>query len=214
MKRKKMSKRTLYDIAEEYTLAIEELEESINDDSLGSEIPEHILERIEINKDEMGKKIRDYKYITDQLTEEIQILEEEIARIKRTIQKKETLKEILKEKVTYALELYGDVTKTKGRKFKTDLVNVGLIRKPLVEIVDETEIPTDYQDCRVTLKYLHPDHLEKVKDFVGRELGPTVFHSMKAEEVIMKSKLMDDLKTGKEIPGAKINDKNCYIRFY
>jgi hypothetical protein len=49
-----MSKRTLFNIAEEYTLAIEELEESINDDSLGSEIPEHILERIEINKRRNG----------------------------------------------------------------------------------------------------------------------------------------------------------------
>jgi ribosomal protein S13 len=214
MKRKKMSKRTLFNIAEEYTLAIEELEESINDDSLGSEIPEHILERIEINKDEMGKKIRDYKYITDQLTEEIQLLGEEIARIKRTIQKKETLKEILKEKVTYALELYGDVTKTKGRKFKTDLVNVSLIRRPKVEVIDEEEIPDEYRAADISLKNLDIKTMSKVLLALQDQFNIDSSEQVKKKIKILASKIEGDLKAKQSVPGAKLDEDNCYIRFY
>lgn len=206
-------KRTLYDIAEEYTLAIEELEEALNTDSLDGEIPEHIVERIEINKDEMGKKLRDYHFVINQLNDEVEALKQEIDRIKHMIYRKERLQEVLKDKIQFALETYGDVTKTKGRRFKNDYVNIVLVRKPKAIVINEEEIPDEYREVDISLKKLDIQTMSKVMLKLQEEFGidPT---QVKKTIKTLASKMEGDLKENKKIPGVMLDEDNCYIRFY
>lgn len=207
-----MQKKNLFEIQEEYLLILDDLEEWMlnNPDSEGV-IPEEFEERLNINRDEAASKIEGYYYVVKQLENEVELLAEEIARLKDRIDAKTKLAGNLKVRVAQAVKTFGIVeTGKKSPALKTLKVKAVFISSPKVEITDAASVPSFYKRHDLVLKNMPEDLSEDIKELLAQQ-GLTPDDTLK----ISKEHILADVKAGIDtIPGIHYDSENGYVRFY
>ena len=140
-------KKNLFDIQAEYLMIMEDLEEYLldNPDAEG-EIPDHINERLFVNRNEAAEKLEAYYYVIKQLEGEYAVLYEERKRLEKKMQAKVAMSDRLREYAAQAVRQYGTVAKgSKSLSVVTDKVKLSYIATPKVEVVDEAAVPSTYK---------------------------------------------------------------------
>jgi hypothetical protein len=153
--------KSLYHISKEALDLAEMLE-------VGELTPE-LEQRLTINQNELQEKAINYGYVIKDADGNITAIDNEIERLNALKKSEERKRNILKERISSAMQFYGI------EKVETSTLKLSFRRSESVEIVSVEQLPDDYMIKKVTVS---PD----------------------------KSKIKEDIKKGKEVPGAVINE--------
>jgi hypothetical protein len=148
------------------------------------EIPDELMKKLSINKDEMAEKIRRCFYILEEFNAEITALQ---AQEKKWQKKRNTVQNSvtwLKKYIGECLELYGETNKTGNRFFQDPdkMFKVTASRSKKVCILDETLVPDEFKEEEVSVK-------------------------------IDKKALGNVLKSGKEVDGCFLDTDTINVNF-
>jgi len=122
----------LFEISQELFL----IQTSIEDN--GGEIPDFLLEQLEIAEQERDKKLQDYSFVVKSLKAQSELLREEAHRLLKKAQQYDKSVEVLKDRMLQNVIAFGPV--------KTALVKIATTKSKAVEISDDSLIPDIY--CR------------------------------------------------------------------
>jgi hypothetical protein len=122
----------LFEISQELFL----IQTSIEDN--GGEIPDFLLEQLEIAEENRDKKLQDYTFVVKSLKSQSELLREEAHRLLKKAQQYDKSVEVLKDRMLQNVIAFGPV--------KTALVKIATTRSKAVEISDDSLIPDMY--CR------------------------------------------------------------------
>lgn len=214
-----MALRNVFDIASEYLDAIDELEIYFQENPEAEEVPEHLFERLTINKNEAADKLSSYKDVIRYLEADIEIVEDKIDELQQIVKTKKKSIERLKGLMAVAIRLFGTPTTTGGAQFKTNFGNYSWIRTKVVE-VDNDLLPSDYKAFDFQLKGLTADELREFKriftDAVAKAAVPPKWYTstiFDLEGRAIKEYIKNKLVAGEEIPGAKLKEDSGYVRY-
>lgn len=207
-----MINKSLFDIEAEYINTINELEEYFAENpEADGEIPEEFLERLEINKDEMGEKLGNYRKAIDIYKYEIEFLDNEIERKQRVKSRKQAQIERLSLLMKQATLRYGNVTGKDGtsRNFKTDDVSVSVRYTRPVEIDDLDAIPNEL--CNGELKIKSSYYTVNELNYVLDELKLKHAFTVDISKNPVKASIKEAIEAGNEVPGAYIDTERTMI---
>ena len=214
-----MRRRNLFDIQEEYMIYMDELEEYLqeNPDADG-EIPDHIYERLSINKNEVEQKLTNYNYFVKELEAEQEALKAEIKRLQGKVKSKDKTVERLKMIMSDAVKLYGEVNlKSKAaipsKVIEGDLAKFTFIYNPKLEIKEEA-LPMIYQTAEVTFKHMTRLQFARLFDVVKTAI-PEYTPMLEDNKIVdkpNKALIEEKLEEGAVIPGASINYSAGYVK--
>lgn len=142
-------KKSLFEISNEYTRAIQELENHCIENNT-DELPDEINDRLVINKDELNDKLKNYWFVITELNGNIEAIK---AHQKVMAAKKKAIENNINRLKSYvgdALELYGEENKTGNKFYKHDLFKVTSSRSNKLLITDVDLIPEQYKETVVT----------------------------------------------------------------
>ena len=142
-------KKSLFEISNEYTQAIEELENYCLENNT-DELPEGINERLVINQDELNDKLKNYWFVITELNGNLDAIK---AHQKVMAAKKKAIENNINRLKSYvgdALELYGEENKTGNKFYKHDLFKVTASRSNKLLINDIDSIPEQYKEIVIT----------------------------------------------------------------
>jgi len=176
-------KKSLFEIASEYKIAIEELENHCIENGT-DEIPEGINERLVINQDELQEKIKSYFYVITELEGNIETLSNHVKSINAKKKAIQNNIDRLKKYVGQAVELYGDENKTGNHFVATELFKVTASRSNKLRVLDQSMLPDELKS-------------EETKVIV------------KVDTKALKSRL----NGGEIIEGAEIDDSTINVTF-
>lgn len=214
-----MALRNVFAIASEYLDAIDELETYFQENPDSDEVPEHLFERLSINKNEAIDRLSSYKDVIRYLQADIEIVEEKIDDLQQLVKAKKSSIDRLKGLMGVAIRLFGTPTPSGGAQFKTNFGNYSWIKKRVVEVNDDL-LPSDYKAFDFQLKGLTADELREFKriftDAVAKAAVPpkwytTTIFDLKGRAI--KDYIKDKLEAGEVIPGAKLKEDNGYVRY-
>lgn len=133
---------SLFEINSEFTRTLEELEQfCINNNT--DEIPEELLERLEVNQDELNEKAEGYFYKITDLKAEIDVLKAEAKRLQDKAKAKANLILRLKMLLGSSVMLFGEETKT-GFKYKHPKFNISAKKEQKIIIEDIDVLPSSF----------------------------------------------------------------------
>jgi uncharacterized protein YfeS len=212
-----MAKRkSLFDISREYHDTLDELETYLSDNpDAAGELPDTLIERLSINKDELDEKLDAYFYTIKELETEIDILKSESARLALKAKSKLTTIENLKKLVTHAVITYGEDTKTGGKKYAHSKFTISVIYNSPVVVEDEDRVPADLKSFDFNSKGLNSSTIKELKEYLQGNPGlyDRLSQNISITGKIDKKLLKTALKDGEEIQGAKIDETANYLRF-
>ena len=197
----------LFSINEKYLNLLNQLEDIIEtaEDDIEVVAAEEI-KALEITEQEAKDKIEAYYYIIKQKEGEIDLLKDEQQRLKDKVETKNNLISRLKKNVDQALRLYGTKTPKGNYKLQTDKLSVwNVFNKPVV-----------FKDDFYNVNYMRFKLKTNLSDTEKHEIERTLTYlGIKPEFIpeVDKVKLKEDLKNGKPIPGARIDEDAAYVRF-
>lgn len=177
----------LFDISLEYMAILDELEEN------GGELTDDIQERLNINKDEVQDKLESYRKVIMSVEGEIVVLEEERDRLTDKVITKSNVIARLKENISKAITLYGDVNpKSKvGSKFIATPYSKFTFVHTNPVVIDENLLITP--DNEKLLPYINGTFTVKVKgeDILNIRKQITAIEGIEANESysIMKKEI-------------------------
>lgn len=179
----------IFQISEEYLKLMNDLEES------EGVLTEELEERLKVNSDNIYEKLKAYRYIKLMLESDINMISDEINRLK-AIEKSKTLAiERIKDTMLVATLLFGDTGKSGNKKLDYPDFKLYTVNKKAVVIEDELSfINSDYVRYSISEK-LTEDELAKLV-----HIKPDVT----ADKVILKKELLSDLTDGVEVEGASV----------
>lgn len=203
---------TIFDIERDILDVISQLEEN------EGEITDEIEEVLNINRNELKDKLKQYSWVSKKINSEIELAKFEIKRLQGLVKRKEKAIEKLDEYSEKAVELYGlENGKSKAKK-KPKEVDLGLEKAVLsytesVEIIVEPEsvsnIPKDLQvftTVEITKSYKYEDAIEQLSKENQNNLPKVTFNISKKE---LKEEL---LKENCKIENAIIK-QNSNLKF-
>ena len=205
-------KRNLFDIQSEYLEYLEELEEYLLENDT-DEIPEHIQERLEINKNELEDKLSNYRLWLKQLEGEEEILkaEEEILKAKRKTKEKTVAR--IKGIMAEAVKMYGEVnlkSKSKAtntpKSVVTDSNKFTFIYQDKLEI-DEGVLPVELFEYKIKT-----DKLDNSTDITICELLSKAGITFTKECTPDKDAIKQSIEEGLIPKGVKVNNDSGYIK--
>lgn len=214
-----MALRNVFAIASEYLDAIDELETYFQENPDSDEVPEHLFERLSINKNEAIDRLSSYKDVIRYLQADIEIVEEKIDDLQQLVKAKKSSIDRLKGLMGVAIRLFGTPTPSGGAQFKTNFGNYSWIKKRVVEVNDDL-LPSDYKAFDFQLKGLTADELREFKriftDAVAKAAVPPKWYTATIFDLkgrAIKDYIKDKLEAGEVIPGAKLKEDNGYVRY-
>jgi hypothetical protein len=190
---------SLYNITEKYLNLCKEIED--NDGELTPELEKELA----INEEEVEDKLKAYYYIIAQTKGEIDVISDEISRLKEKQNNKDKLIERLKKATNNALMLFGVQQKSGNYKLEfPDLTIFNVFHKPVL-------VEDDFSD-QSYIKYKIPigftiDDVKKIQEL----LDVDVISSSVPQ--VTKTELKKDLLSGKEVNKARIDYTASYVRF-
>ena len=219
-----MALRNLFNIATEYLRAIDDLENYFEENpEAEGEIPEHLHERIYINRNEMEEKLHAYKDVIDMFNADIALLQERAKELALKQKRAERTIERLKSVMAYAVKQFGTVNEKGNYKFKTSFGSFNYIRTDKVVVEDEAACPTalksyDFSLNKMTFRELsefkkYYEAFVKTQDSTNGELwyNKAIFN---LEGTVMKDAVKAKLKAGEAVPGCKLDPEAGHIRSY
>ena len=180
-----MNKRSLFDIQYEYLNTLEELEEyCLLSDT--DEVPDELMERLNINKDEMKDKLENYRLWLNQLDNEIAALKAEEDRLKKKRKSKERTIERLYGIMEQAIKMYGTVNaKSKAaiptKYVETNFSKFTFVYKPKLE-VDESVLIDKYMDFKFVLTHLNASEANRLKQYLKENLADRLYTEEKTPD--------------------------------
>ncbi len=199
----------LFDISTKYVQLVQELEDvmaTIEPDEDLEVVAEETLKKLQINEEEVKDKIEAYYYFIKQQEGEINLLKDEQARLGDKVKSKENLIKRLKKSVDDALRLFGQQTDKGNYKLKTDKLSVwNVFHKPVN--LSENFYHHNYMNFKIKRSFNH-DEVTALQEYLQTK-GIIVDLDSTPDVKLIK----EDLKTGKDIPGAEIDTNASYVRF-
>jgi hypothetical protein len=124
----------LFDIASEYLMILDELEEN------GGELTDDILDRLNINRDELNDKLENYRKVIAMYEGQIRTLGEEVDRLKAKMKVKNNIIDRLKDRIKIAISTYGNPTKTGSKSYETEFSKFTFVKTKSVVFDDDFEL--------------------------------------------------------------------------
>jgi len=129
----------LYEITKEQEYIISLLEDN------GGEATEEILQALEITREQFSEKAKNYTYVIMKYDREVDMLDNEIARLTALKKSKANAKTKLKEALTTGVLAFGSQDPKSGvKRFETATFKLSTRESKAVEITDEESIPEQY----------------------------------------------------------------------
>lgn len=209
-------RKNLFEIQSEYMEYLDELSRYCEENET-DEIPEEILERLNINKNEVEEKLGNYNLYIAQLAGEAETLKLKEKQYAAKRKARENTIEKLKDLMAQAVKLYGEVNLTSKSKATNLPKTISTVEGKYtfiyqnklvadVNIVPEDYVLYDLVVPELTAKeYKAVTELLQSKNILGELNKP-------ATPKLNKDKLEIDLEEGKEIKGANIDTNNGYIK--
>lgn len=203
----------IFDISNKWYILLEQLDDKLAEvdfeegaDAHDARTIDLIQRELEVTKEDAEQKLEGYYYFIKEKEAEIAAIQDEIARLAGKIKSKENVIERLKTIVDTALRTFGEKTDKGNYKIKTSKVNIwNVFHKPLK--VSEKFFVPEYMKFSINNKF---DNVQIVKI---RELLESSKIEIDERFQIDNTKVKEDLKNGKEIPGAYLDKNAAYVRF-
>lgn len=201
----------IFDIQQRHLQLLERLEDIIADtnfeDADLQDVAAETIKALEINEQEAKDKIKAYYYFIKMKEGEINLIDDEVKRLKEKKESKEKLIDRLKGYVDQALRMFGERGDKGNYKLKLDNLSVwNVFHKPV--ILDDNFFRKEYGLFTIKQKFdaEHIDKVTKILEESGIELEEVLYE-------VNKTKVKNDLNDGVEIPGARIDKDASYVRF-
>lgn len=211
-------KKSIFDIGLEYLQTIEELENYCLERET-DEAPDFLLERLEINKNEMAEKMDAYARVLIEMKAQRDALDFEISRLDRKKKAIENTEKVLKERMAFAVGQYGNISKTGTKQFKTDLISVSFIRTFPVTVKDVLQIPREYTRVKIKEITTNRDTFDQLFSLLKENGFESLVRSeIEAEKTkisaYLKPQVKDDFGPIPEdlMPGVELDTKTGYVR--
>ncbi len=181
---------SLYEISNEYQTLLDEIEEAegiLDDDT---------EKRLEILEQDYADKMRAYATKRKVIKGEIEIVNDEIKRFRNIIRSKENLSQRLGETMLDALDKFGEPTKSGGKRYKDELVNVFTVTRNKVvtdEIEPKDNIFNEYGITTLDFK-LNYQQLQELYTFIDAKFGMDKIEKKGVK--LQSKKVLDDYKKG------------------
>ena len=191
----------LYAIADKYRDLLDEIEE------LDGEITPEIDEQLTIVQEDLEDKLYAYYSIIQSSKGQDEIIKDQQSRLSAMLTRNENLRKKLSSKVVDACNEFGYTGKSGNKKIDLDTLSVYTANRSAVEIEDEDAF-NDPRFCTVTVKL--PNDLKLVREVLllatkmaeDKEMVAELNETLKKD--ISKTRVMNALKLGKKVKGAKI----------
>lgn len=219
-----MALRNLFNIATEYLEAIDELENYFEENpEAEGEIPEHLHERIYINRNEMEEKLHAYKDVIDMFSADIALLQTRAKELALKQKKAERTIERLKSVMAYAVKQFGTVNEKGNYKFKTKFGSFNYIKTDKLLVEDAAKCPTALKAFDFSLNKMTFTELTAFRkfyeNFVAQQdnsngelwYNKAIFN---LEGTILADAVKAKLKAGEVVPGCKLDPEAGHIRSY
>lgn len=205
MTTKKM--KSLLDIEYEYLEYLTELDEFCAENEIDdlADVPDHIMERLAINKDEMKHKIENYLNFIAELDGENKVLEEQIERLRNKSARKAKTILYLKSMVSQAIAIYGNENAKGNSSITTSTYKITRVRTNPVIVEDIEKLPNQYKRCSMLFKKLSVPQLEELKGLVSRY--PEYQDTVEPDKIAIKAALGEGT-----VAGAKVDTEAAYLR--
>jgi hypothetical protein len=210
--------KSIFGLQEEYVNIASEMEAHFHETG-SDELPEHIHDRLVINRNEMAEKLERYKYLIDEWEGDIDTLDK---KIKSLILRKGSIAksvERLKGYISDALELYGEAVVKKGVatgsvRFAGLEFTVTKIRTKPVIVEAAEEIPRELKDFAVSLSGLTWQELLKVQEFIVIKEAQ-LWDKSKVDLIgtPRKKDIKAVIEKGEQVSGARIDEQASYLKF-
>jgi hypothetical protein len=180
----------IFNLTEEYLNLISEIEE------LEGELTPELEERLRINQSNFEYKLRNYRYIILMLNSDINMIKDEIDRLKSISESKLKSIDRLKENMLQAVLLFGADGKSGNKKLEFSDFKLWTTNRESVQILDEDNFNDPLYTAYSTTTKFTKDQLEKIeKDIKSLD---TISKS------ISKTLIKEAIKEGVEVDGAQI----------
>ncbi len=205
--------RNLFEIQDEYLQYLEELEQYLidNPDAEG-EIPEHINERLNINKDEASQKLTNFYLWRMELEGQVDTLKQRRDQLSDKIKIKRNVIERIKGYIDTAVRMYGTVNlkstgKIPSKVIHGEEVTFTYIYSPKIIVTDVNQIPDGFLRYSIEVGNMSKAEFEVLKLYVtSRDLGSQ-------EEINVNTKAVQvALESGSPVTGVKLDKEAGYVR--
>lgn len=208
--------KSIFGLQEEYVNIASEMEAYFLE-SGEDEIPEHLHDRLVINRNEMAEKISRYKDLIDQWEGDIETLDK---KIKSLILRKCSIGksvERLKNYISDALELYGQPVLKKGVptgsiRFTGLEFTVTKIRTKPIVIEDAATLPYDYRSFSIAAKNLTFEQFQTINELLFDKAFGIAFEA-DFEGSPKKKEIKQAIERGENVQGARIDNEASYLKF-
>lgn len=191
----------IFDLSLEYIQIMDELEEN------GGELTDDILDRLNINKDELDDKLENYRKVIAMINGRIETIAKEQERLTAKAKVQANMIEKLKERMKIAVNLYGDVTKTGNKTYTNGLSKFTVVKTHPLYIAPSFELDLDNKEL---LPYVKGSFVFKTsgEDVVNLKSKLTALGISFSEEfAIDKTSLKKALSTLEKKPDIDANTK-------
>ncbi len=205
--------KNLFDIQTELAYILEELEQYFldNPDAEG-EIPEHINERLFVNKNEASDKLTNMYLWRLELEGQIVSLKARIDNLTAKVRTKNKVIEMIKNYTNNAVKMYGEINLKSKAAIKSkvvlgDDVKFTYIYTPKL-LVDPITISRKYLLNSLEVVNMKEKELDALLEYLkGRELSIESL-SAKANKDLIEA----ELKEGKKIEGVQLDNEAGHVR--
>lgn len=207
-------KKSIFDLEDEYISIMSDLID------LDGELTDDIIERLNINREELDEKLSKYRYIIKIYEKNISIEDEYIA--EHTAKKKriENAIDRLKLALKTAIDVFGETPVDKKGVVKSKQIEyregkLMFIKTNSVVITAENLIPSEYIKDIIEIKDSDiKDLVFSIKTAKDEDDAIAFVRNHIKSRTVSKSELAPVLKQGVSITGAKLDTESGYIRFY
>lgn len=148
----------LFEISEELLELMNVIEDA------GGEITEEVAAKLDITKEQLEQKIKQYYYIIKLRSAEVQTAKDEKERLNTKQKAKENLVKRLKQTISVAVDLFGVIpNKKKAKTLTFDTLSIWNKESFALKIEDETLIPSKYLSKSITFDL---NDVDKVKQLL------------------------------------------------
>ena len=178
-------RKNLFEIGGELERTLEELEKYCIENQT-DELPDELIDRLNINQDELDGKLNAYYHVVAQIEAEKNALKEYKQSILDKVKAKEKALdnniERLKGLMVIAVDKFGEERKNGNKFYKLSTCSINLTKSKKVVIIDEDVIPSEYKKSTTTYS-------------------------------ISKTEIGKALKGGEEVKGAELKESEFKISF-
>lgn len=207
-------KKSIFDLEDEYMSIMSDLID------LDGELTDDIIERLNINREELDEKLSKYRYMIKIYEKNISIEDEYIA--EHTAKKKriENAIDRLKLALKTAIDVFGETPVDKKGAVKSKQIEYSegklmFIKTNSVVITAENLIPSEYIKDTIEIKDSDIKNLVfSIKMAKDEDDAIAFVRNHIKSRTVSKSELAPVLKQGVSVTGAKLDTESGYIRFY